>query len=138
VTAPGPVFDVEEVNALIPRLDALIARLHESARALQLEREAVQAATGEAPSMAELLRARPAARRLAEAMEAAATEIAGLGGQLKDLTLGLVDFPGQWDGAPVLLCWQYGEPEVAFWHHDDEGFARRKPLPGRRQGPHLQ
>jgi len=138
VAASGAIFEVDEVNALIPRLDALIARLHDSARALQAERDAAQAATGEPPSMAELLRARPDARRLVEAMEATATEVAGLGGQLKDLTLGLVDFPAEWHGERVLLCWQYGEPEVAFWHRDGEGFAGRKPLPGRRQGPQLQ
>jgi hypothetical protein len=132
------VFTPEEVNVLIPRLAALIAKLHGSARELEAEREAAAGDGGERSSMAALLRARPAARRLVEEMEAAANEITALGGQLKDLTLGLVDFPAQWEGERVLLCWQYGEPEVAFWHRDDEGFAGRKPLPGRRQSPRLQ
>lgn len=138
MTQPGPVFEVEEVNALVPRLDALIARLHSNARALQAEREALRPGGGEPPSMVDLLRSRPDARLLVEGMEAAANEIDALGGQLKDLTLGLVDFRGRWGGEMVLLCWQYGEPEVAFWHRDDEGFAGRKPLPGRRSPPHLQ
>lgn len=136
--ADDPVFAVEEVNALIPRLDALITRLHANARALQAEREAADAGTENRVSMADLLRARPAARVLVESMEATANEITALGGQLKDMSLGLVDFPARWDDEPVLLCWQYGEPEVAFWHRDDEGFSGRKPLPGRRQGPQLQ
>jgi hypothetical protein len=28
----------------------------------------------------------------------------------------------------VLLCWQYGEGEVSFWHPVEEGFAGRRPL----------
>jgi hypothetical protein len=33
------------------------------------------------------------------------------------------------DGKPVLLCWQYGEKSIGFWHAIDEGFAGRRALP---------
>jgi len=66
----------------------------------------------------------------------AAIEESGV--QLKDLEIGLVDFAAEHDGRTVLLCWQYGEPEVAFWHGVDEGFAGRKPLAGVRTRPPLQ
>jgi len=138
VSPSDAVFAVEEVNALIPRLDALIARLHANARALQAERDATESVGPEPPSMAQVLSARPSARLLVEDMDAAANEIGALGGRLKDVRLGLVDFPGRWQGEPVLLCWQYGEPEVAFWHREGEGFASRKPLPGHRRAPRLQ
>jgi hypothetical protein len=52
-----------------------------------------------------------------------------LGVVIKDLDRGLVDFPALRNGEEVLLCWQVGEDEVAFWHGLDEGFAGRKPLP---------
>lgn len=134
--SPNPVFTPEEVDGLIPRMSALIARLHASARALQAEREAVGG--GEPCTLGDVLRARPNARALVEDIEAASNEIAALGGQLKDLSLGLVDFPGIHAGEEVLLCWQYGEPQVAFWHRPAEGFAGRRRLPGRRRSPHLQ
>ena len=51
------------------------------------------------------------------------------GVQVKDLDEGLLDFPAQKDGEDVLLCWKVGEPEVAYWHSLEEGFAGRKPLP---------
>jgi hypothetical protein len=51
-----------------------------------------------------------------------------LGVVVKDLDRGLVDFPALRDGEEVLLCWQVGEDEVAFWHGLEEGFAGRKPL----------
>ncbi len=75
-------------------------------------------------------------RELEEQVEREAEEIAraverldGLGVLVKDLDRGLVDFPALRDGEEVLLCWQVGEDEVAFWHGVEEGFAGRKPLP---------
>jgi hypothetical protein len=52
-----------------------------------------------------------------------------LGVLVKDLDRGLVDFPALRAGEEVLLCWQVGEDEVAYWHGLEEGFAGRKPLP---------
>jgi hypothetical protein len=56
-------------------------------------------------------------------------ELERLGVLVKDLDRGLVDFPALRDGEEVLLCWQVGEDDVAFWHGLEEGFAGRKPLP---------
>ena len=59
----------------------------------------------------------------------AAEQLELLGVLVKDLDTGLVDFPALHEGEEVLLCWQLGEDEVAYWHGTDEGFAGRKPLP---------
>jgi hypothetical protein len=67
--------------------------------------------------------------REAEAVVRAVEELEGLGVLVKDLDRGLVDFPALHEGEEVLLCWQVGEEEVAYWHGVDEGFAGRKPLP---------
>lgn len=67
--------------------------------------------------------------REAEAVADAVEELQQLGVLVKDLDRGLVDFPALRGGEEVLLCWQVGEDEVAFWHGLDEGFAGRKPLP---------
>ncbi|MEO8289427.1 MAG: DUF2203 domain-containing protein [Gaiellaceae bacterium] len=58
-------------------------------------------------------------------------ELEGVGLQVKDLDRGLVDFPARHpeSGDAVLLCWQLGEDQVAYWHGLEEGFAGRKPLP---------
>jgi hypothetical protein len=56
-------------------------------------------------------------------------ELQALGVLVKDLDRGLVDFPALRGDEEVLLCWQVGEDEVAFWHGLEEGFAGRKPLP---------
>jgi hypothetical protein len=67
--------------------------------------------------------------REAEAVARAVDELQRLGVLVKDLDRGLVDFPALHRGEEVLLCWQVGEDEVAFWHGLEEGFAGRKPLP---------
>lgn len=55
-------------------------------------------------------------------------ELHELGVEFKDPERGLVDFPSRLDDRPVLLCWQLGEPEVAYWHEVDAGFAGRRSL----------
>jgi len=67
-------------------------------------------------------------QREAEAVAGAVEELQALGVVVKDLDRGLVDFPALRDGEEVLLCWQVGEGEVAYWHGLEEGFAGRKPL----------
>ena len=52
-----------------------------------------------------------------------------LGCMVKDLDLGICDFHGLVAGRPVLLCWRQGEPEIAFYHAEDDGYAGRKPIP---------
>ncbi len=48
--------------------------------------------------------------------------------QIKDLDLGLVDFPAILDGREVFLCWKQGETDIRFWHDLDAGYAGRQPL----------
>ena len=71
-------------------------------------------------------------------------ELEDLGVKVRDIDMGLIDFPSLLDGEEIYLCWKLGEEHVAFWHRPDEGFAGRKPLdepgsePAPPQGPRLQ
>jgi hypothetical protein len=47
---------------------------------------------------------------------------------VKDLDIGLVDFPTLFRGREVYLCWKLDEPGIGFWHGTDEGFSGRKPI----------
>lgn len=72
------------------------------------------------------------ARRKAERAKAeqrakdAIAEIDSIGVQVKDLDIGLLDFPCEVEGQTVLLCWKMGEKSITHWHGADEGFAGRK------------
>jgi hypothetical protein len=68
--------------------------------------------------------------RATVAMAEAVERLERLGVIVKDADRGLVDFPAlRESGEEVLLCWQVGEDEIAYWHGLEEGFAGRKPLP---------
>jgi hypothetical protein len=51
-----------------------------------------------------------------------------LGVQVKDLEIGLIDFPTLYRGEEVLLCWKLGEARIDHWHGLTEGFRGRKPI----------
>jgi hypothetical protein len=74
------------------------------------------------------------ARRKAERAKAeqrakdALAEIDSIGVQVKDLDIGLLDFPCEVEGRVVLLCWKMGEHSITHWHSTEEGFAGRKPI----------
>jgi hypothetical protein len=137
--AVSRVFTVVEATAAAPPHPALIERLQRGALALERERATWTAANGASDVSPDvLLRDRPLARQAADELNAVMTELERLGVELKDLDLGLVDFPTEVQGRDALLCWQYGEPEVAFWHGLDEGFVGRRPLAGTRARPPIQ
>jgi len=77
------------------------------------------------------------ARRKAEREKAiqrlkdAIAEIDATGVQVKDLDIGLLDFPCQVEGEIILLCWKRGEEKITHWHNTSEGFAGRKPIDDR-------
>jgi hypothetical protein len=54
--------------------------------------------------------------------------ISDLGVQVKDLEIGLIDFPTLYNGEEVLLCWRFGEEKIEHWHGVSEGFRGRKPI----------
>jgi hypothetical protein len=64
-----------------------------------------------------------ALERLRESLES----IHSLGCQVKDLDVGLLDFPTLYKGQEVYLCWKLGEDRIEFWH-GEEGFRGRKPI----------
>jgi hypothetical protein len=76
----------------------------------------------------------PVARRKAERSKAeqrakdALAEIDSIGVQVKDIDIGLLDFPCEVEGRTILLCWKLGEKSITHWHGTDEGFAGRKPI----------
>ncbi|NOX63590.1 MAG: DUF2203 domain-containing protein [Chloroflexi bacterium] len=120
-------FTVEEANALLPRLRALIDQLRAARKAIIAARAdllpVLEAAIGNGGSQkaGDLL---PYFRQMEEAFLA----INQLGCEIKDMDYGLIDFPAIRDGRVVYLCWRYGEERVQYWHELDGGFAGRQPL----------
>ncbi|MCS7038356.1 MAG: DUF2203 domain-containing protein [Anaerolineae bacterium] len=121
------LFTVAEANALLPRLTALLDELRAARDAIRAARAdllpVLEAAIGNGGS-------RKAGEMLPyfERMERAILTIRDLGCELKDIDMGLVDFPALREGRVVYLCWRYGEDRLRYWHELDTGFAGRQPL----------
>src|SRR2546428_13030351 len=108
------------------RLQRGALRLHEEMSGLARE-TGVELAT---LATEELLRHRPAARALVEELDGIVAEIEASGAHLKDVQVGLIDFPAELDGEIVYLCWHVGVPEGGFWHWSEDGCAGRRARAG--------
>ena len=73
--------------------------------------------------------------QLGEILKSALNRILETGCIIKDLDVGLLDFPAVINHQDVYLCWKLGEDRIRFYHRQDEGFAGRKPLDPRDLGP---
>jgi len=120
------VFSPEKANALIPVLTPLIEQLWEKRRELAIRLLESDPAIGVRHSGVP----RPARRftDLKAEIVHLINRIEAYGCVVKDIDLGLLDFPAIRDGRPIYLCWKAGEPRLTHWHGTDESFVDRKAL----------
>ncbi len=71
---------------------------------------------------------------LSQAIRSAIERIEATGCVVKDLDVGLLDFPARLHDQDIYLCWHVGEDRIRFYHRQDEGFAGRKPIDPRDAG----
>jgi len=125
------IYSVDQARALVPKLRAILLQLavqkrrHEGAHA---RLHALLGSNGDPRHASEVQRREQEIRDIGEGMQSLLGHLAELGVQVRDLEMGLVDLPGERDGRPVWLCWRLSDPELAFWHATDEGYATRRPL----------
>ena len=128
-------FTLAEAQSLIPRLDPMLRdalaqkiEYDKAEKDIQSYAERVMLMGGMIVDRSTVLVARQhrdaAARRLRSYIE----EVQELGCVIKDLDIGLVDFPTLFRGVEVYLCWKLGESAIEFWHGIDEGFRGRKAI----------
>jgi hypothetical protein len=72
---------------------------------------------------------------LAERMKSNLEKILATGCLVKDLDVGLLDFPSVINNEEVYLCWKLGEERIRYYHRQDEGYSGRKPIDPRDLGP---
>jgi len=131
-------FTFDEALSLLPVLESLL-RTAIAAKKLMEAVEAEQQALGHRIFLngGMFVDVVPLARRKAESARAeqrakdALAEIDSIGVQVKDIDIGLLDFPCDIDGQVILLCWKLGEKTITHWHGTQEGFASRKPIDAR-------
>jgi hypothetical protein len=120
-------FSLDEANAALLVIKPMLAdimRIRQNVLARQPEIwPVIQKAAGNGGSKAASLIALEFGQ-----LDDSVHRILDMGVIVKDLDIGLLDFPALMNKHEVYLCWKFGEENVLFWHEIDDGFAGRQPL----------
>jgi len=126
-------FTLDEAQTLLPVLRTLLARaidgkqtIEESEKEFQDLNHRILLSGGLFVDVPKIARRRAERDKAVQGAKDALAEIEAIGVQVKDLDLGLLDFPCVVDNQVVLLCWKLGEEKIEFWHGLEEGFRGRK------------
>jgi len=131
-------FTVSEAQSLLPVLESLLRSAMQAKAVIEEVDAEMQALANRVfVNGGTLVNIVQVARRKAERDKAvqrardAVAEIDATGVQVKDLDIGLLDFPCVVGEEVILLCWKLGENSITHWHGTQEGFAGRKPIDDR-------
>jgi hypothetical protein len=128
-------FTLDEAQTLLPILESLLKQaiaakklIEETDAALQETAHRIFLNGGTLLNVVHLARRKAERAKAIQRIKDAVAEIDATGVQVKDLDIGLLDFPCKVEGEIVLLCWKLGETNITHWHSTTEGFAGRKPI----------
>jgi hypothetical protein len=131
-------FTLDEAQMLLPILQSLLRQAINGKKLIEeVDAELQEMAHRVFLNGGTLLNVVHLARRKAEREKSirrikdALGEIDATGVQVKDLDIGLLDFPCKVEGEILLLCWKLGEASITHWHGTEEGFSGRKPIDSR-------
>jgi len=135
------LFSLTEAERLRGQLEPILIEAMESRRKmadvdqiLGALQERIQRSGGLQVPYEKTARTRLERNRLEAAIQSALERITSTGCVVKDLDVGLLDFPSRLNNEEVYLCWKLGEDRIRFYHRQDEGFAGRKPIDPRDAG----
>lgn len=128
-------FTLDEAQMLLPVLESLLKQGIQSKKLIEEVDAEVQETAhrifmngGTLVNVVHLASRKAAREKAIQRIKDAVAEIDATGVQVKDLDVGLLDFPCKVDGEIVLLCWKLGETKIGFWHDTTSGFSGRKPI----------
>ncbi|MHC4930795.1 MAG: DUF2203 family protein [Planctomycetota bacterium] len=121
------VYTVESANRTLPYVRGIVSEIRERYRRLKEEgRRHNEVAHSESDERSHI---RQDIQDQAGRLRACQEELQQIGVKLEDYELGLVDFPAELDGRPIVLCWQDGEDAIRHWHDVDASYLSRQPVP---------
>ncbi len=126
-TSPGRLFSLLEANQLIPQLQLHLSTVREGKTVLMRTREEVRKASANACYGG----GTPVGVSYVKSLQDISANLHAvheLGVVVKDIDLGLCDFPHIRNGRVVYLCWKLGEKEIHWWHEVTSGYNDRCPI----------
>ncbi|HWB86159.1 MAG TPA: DUF2203 domain-containing protein [Bryobacteraceae bacterium] len=128
-------FTLSEAQSLIPEITRLLQKVvelkseYEEAERVRLSfTERVMLMGGLAVNREQVSQMKQRRDEAATRLRNGLDELREVGCVVKDLDIGLVDFPTLFRGQEVYMCWKLGETAIEFWHGVEEGFVGRKPI----------
>jgi hypothetical protein len=121
-------FTLDEANSLVPWLAETFRKLELVRQEYVTLQERISELAKRSGSDDETAQLAASAELLARQIEEAVEEILDRGIIVRDVAIGLVDFPSQREGREVYLCWIGGEERIDFWHETNRGFSHRERL----------
>jgi len=128
-------FTLDEAQTLLPILESLLKQGIEGKQLIESVDAEFQALAhrvflngGTRLDVVHLARRKAEREKAIRRVKDALAEIDATGVQVKDLDIGLLDFPCRVEGEILLLGWKLGESGITHWHGLTEGFAGRKPI----------
>jgi hypothetical protein len=132
---PDRTFTLDEAQSLLPVLESLLRTAIGGKKIMEEVEAEMQALNhriflngGTHVDVVAVARRKAERAKAEQRAKDALAEIDSIGVQVKDLDIGLLDFPCEVEGSVVLLCWRMGEHSITHWHSTSEGFASRKPI----------
>lgn len=139
---PQRIFTLKEAESARRELEPFLIEAIDARKKLSvLETELTAVSTrilmmgGVLVPYAKLAEKRLEQQNLAQLMKTNLEKILSTGCLIKDLDIGLLDFPSIVDDQEVYLCWKLGEDRIRYYHRQDEGYAGRKLLDPGDPGP---
>ena len=134
-------FSLTEAERLRTKLEPILIEAMESRRKMSdvddeigALAEKISRSGGLSVSYERAAKRRLDRNQLEQGIQSALERIIETGCVVKDLDVGLLDFPARIDDQDVYLCWKLGEDRIRFYHRQDEGFSGRKPIDPRDAG----
>jgi hypothetical protein len=128
-------FTLAEAQSLIPRVDRLLRQAiemkgayDEAEKQIQAFQERVMMMGGVSVDRERAVEARTRRDGAAAQLRSSIEQVQEVGCLIKDLDIGLIDFPTLYRGNEVYLCWKLGEGGIEYWHGVEEGFRGRKKI----------
>ena len=121
-------FTLDEANALIPWLAEKFQNLNLVRQEYVSIQERMNDPRINSGNEIEVSELKSTSDQLARQLEEGGEEILDQGIIVRDMSLGLVDFPSLRDNRDIYLCWIGGEVRVDYWHEIDQGFSHRQPI----------
>jgi hypothetical protein len=125
------LFSIEEANAMLPLIRAIVADLAQlSQELIDRRRRLTFLLAGRNPDdhdlyQEELVQIEQEVEKDTRRLHDYREELRALGLDAENAQEGFVHFPALLEGRKISLCWKLGESEVLFWHDTDSACFHR-------------